>query len=577
MSDLPEMESDDFTRRFSIRAKNVMWLLGAGASATSNIPTASDMIWEFKQRLYVSQRRATAQSVSDLSNPAIRSLLQGHISSIGNMPPPGDAEEYAALFEAVYPAESDRRMYVDSKIAGARPSYGHMSLATLMKAGLARLAWTTNFDPLIADACAKVYGATGHLTSVSLDAPELAREALQDERWPIEIKMHGDFRSRRLKNTTDELREQDRRLRKIFVDCCSRFGLVVVGYSGRDTSVMDALEEALSHDHAFPFGIFWLHRGDGAPLPRVESFLKLAVQSKVEAALVRIESFDEAMRDLVRMGSNIDTQALDTFAGERSRWTPAPAPVGGSGWPVVRLNAIPVTEFPAVCRRVVCKIGGYKDVKTAVDDAKVDVLIARVQAGVLAFGADDDMRLAFGSYGITDFSLHTVEKRRLRYDSAERGLLREALSRALARHRGLEVSRRRSADDLVPIDPSASSWKRLKEIVGPLAGTVGGHPDLRWREGVGLRLDWADERPWLLIEPRTIFEGVTDETKALVAEMGRQRNVNRYNRKLNDLIDFWAKTLAGTGEGISTLATGQGVDAVFKLSHVTGFSSRVGA
>jgi len=49
-----------------------MWLLGAGASAAAGIPTARDMIWEFKQQLYVSQKRVSPKTVSDLSNASIR-------------------------------------------------------------------------------------------------------------------------------------------------------------------------------------------------------------------------------------------------------------------------------------------------------------------------------------------------------------------------------------------------------------------------------------------------------------------------------------------------------------------------
>jgi len=37
---LPEIGADDFVRRFSLRARNLMWLLGAGASASAGIPTA---------------------------------------------------------------------------------------------------------------------------------------------------------------------------------------------------------------------------------------------------------------------------------------------------------------------------------------------------------------------------------------------------------------------------------------------------------------------------------------------------------------------------------------------------------
>jgi hypothetical protein len=36
--------ADDFARRFSLRAGNLMWVLGAGASAAAGVPTAWDMI-----------------------------------------------------------------------------------------------------------------------------------------------------------------------------------------------------------------------------------------------------------------------------------------------------------------------------------------------------------------------------------------------------------------------------------------------------------------------------------------------------------------------------------------------------
>ena len=120
-----------------------MWFLGAGAAASAGIPTAGDMVWEFKQLLYVSQRRVAIQNVSDLSNPTIRAQLQAHIDAVGTLPAAGSPDEYASLFESVYPAESDRRAYLDAKLSGAKPSYGHLAIAVLMRAGKLRLLWTT--------------------------------------------------------------------------------------------------------------------------------------------------------------------------------------------------------------------------------------------------------------------------------------------------------------------------------------------------------------------------------------------------------------------------------------------------
>jgi hypothetical protein len=113
--------------------------------------------------------------------------------------------------------------------------------------------------------------------------------------------------------------------------------------------------------------------------------------------------------------------------------------------------------------------------------------------------------------------------------------------------------------------------------VGDLSGTVKGYPELRWREGVGTRLDWADDRLWLLIEPRIVFDGIADDNRAAAADFGRERTVKRYNRQLNDLIAFWAKLLAVDGKDLHALGIGDGVDAVFQLSSDTGFSRRARA
>jgi hypothetical protein len=574
---VPEIGADDFARRFSLRAANLMWFLGAGASAAAGIPTAFDMVWEFKQQLFISQRRVSTQFVADLSSPTIRAQLQAHIDSLGTLPPAGAPDEYAQLFETVYPAEADRRAYLESKVTGGKPSYGHMALATLMRANRALIAWTTNFDPLVADACAKVYDSTGALTSAALDAPGIAMQRIAESRWPLEVKLHGDFRSRRLKNTPDELRLQDTRMRQLLVDSCRRLGLIVVGYSGRDNSIMDALEEALQHGSAFPNGLFWLHRGEDPPLDRAQRLLSMAHESGVEAALVRIQSFDEMMRDLLRLFSGIDTKALDVFASERQRRTGAPEPSGRLGWPIVRLNALQLTQLPSVCRRVVCEIGGHAEAREAVEKADVHVLVSRVRAGVLAYGSDADVRKAFGAHGITEFDLHAIDPRRLRYESGERGLLREALSLAIARCRHLDHTRRRTADLFRPHDVEDPMWAPLRRLVSPLSGTVEGFSDLRWREGIGTRLDWADDRLWLLVEPRIVFDGLNNDNRAAATDFAREKTVKRYNRVLNDLVGFWASVLAGSGDELRALDISDGVEAVFKLSPDTAFSRRAGA
>src|ERR671918_400087 len=94
-TNLPRIDADDFARRFSLRARNLMWLLGAGASASAGIPTAWDMVWEFKQILYMSQRRVSPQNVNDLANAVVRERLQAHIDEAQRFPSAGAPDEYA--------------------------------------------------------------------------------------------------------------------------------------------------------------------------------------------------------------------------------------------------------------------------------------------------------------------------------------------------------------------------------------------------------------------------------------------------------------------------------------------------
>lgn len=570
----PTVEIDDFARRFSMRSGNLMWFLGAGSSASAGIPTAWDMIWEFKQQLYVSQRRVERKSVADLSNPVVRRRLQDHIESGGSFPALDSPGEYAALFEAVYPSEADRRTYIDAKINGAKPSYGHMALATLMRAGHTKLIWSTNFDPLVADACAKVFDGTGALVTVALDAPELGRQTIGSENWPAEIKLHGDFRSRRLKNTSDELRRQDSTLRELLMDSCARFGLVIVGYSGRDESVMNSLEGALASADPFPGGLFWLHRGEGDPLEIVSKFLGSASEKGVDGGLVRVENFDEVLRDLIRLIPSLEMAELEDFARDRAVFSPPPRTTGNQGYPVIRLNGLQVKTMPTVCRRVECNIGGFNEVSDTISRAGVDVLATRTKKGVLAFGADADVRAAFADTNIREFDLHEIEVRRLRYDSQERGLLRQALSRAISKEHGLTLRRRRNTDLLAPDKPDHRRWLPLKKILGTLTGSIPKHPELSWKEGIATRLDWADDRLWLLFEPRIIVDGQTEENRAACADFSRERSVKRYNRQLNELISFWGDLLASNGREIRALDVTTGIDAAFVLGSTTAYSKR---
>lgn len=570
----PTMPLSEFCGRFEHRHATLMWLLGAGASASAGIPTAWDMIWEFKQKLFVNSGQGSVDLVRDVGDTIVQQLLQSFIDGGSQGPIAGSTMEYAELFERLYPSEVDRRSYIDSKVQGAKPSFGHIALASLMAADAARVVWTTNFDKLVDDACASVFGTTGKLTTAALEAAGVAKSAFHEERWPVQIKMHGDFQSRRLKNTNDELREQDGTVRQLLLDACSRYGLVVVGYSGRDDSVMEALTEAAEGTSAFPAGLYWFVRGHGQQFEAVHQLIDSASNRGVEAFLVEVPSFDEAMRTIVTTIPTLDRDAIDKYGMARARRSAVPVIGGANAFPVLRLNAIEVVEAPRQCRRVQCEIGGYAEIRQAMEEADTHFLFGRNRQGVVAFGRDEDIRNVLSPHGVTAFDILSIDVESMRDHWAEFGLLSDALFSAIARHRSLEAVHTRTQTLLAPANTSDPVWKPLAKIVGTLAGAVSDCPDLKWREGVACRLCKVRKKLFLQLDSKIVFDGITDDNRFVASDFARERTFNRYNKTLNDLIDLWSKLLAGDGTTMQALGIGDGIDASFQLRPTNAYSSR---
>lgn len=427
----PTMDLPRFLRLFQMRSAQIMWFLGAGASRAAGIRTAWDMIWDFKQKLYCSQKKLPLSVITDLSDAGVQRKLQAHFDALGHFPRAGVEDEYSAYFEATYPSPKDRQHYLDGMLADARPSFGHRALALMVREGLTRIVWTTNFDKLVEDSMAGLFGGTSRLLVADLGEPAKLRQAFAGGRWPLLGKLHGDFHSERLKNTSDELRDQDAEMRSGLVEACRLQGLAVIGYSGRDSSILAALRDAIDQGRGFPGGLFWFKRAGETPFDGVTDLLQAASHAGVEAYFVEVEAFDELMSDLVRFLPATSGRLDDIGISDRPRLGKASLRAMASATPVVRTNALPITSWPTACRLVSCMIGGAAEVQAAALKAGADVDVGRVRAGVLAFGRDSEVRKAFDEHAITAFETHAISPGRLRYESGERSLLRDALSRAL--------------------------------------------------------------------------------------------------------------------------------------------------
>ncbi len=83
-------------------------------------------------------------------------------------------------------------------------------------------------------------------------------------------------------------------MRMKFEEFAKDFGLIVVGYSGGDRSIMDILSELLRTKEHFKNGIYWcVRKNDSDYHPELK---KLLTRDRV--FLVEIDGFDELFAEL---------------------------------------------------------------------------------------------------------------------------------------------------------------------------------------------------------------------------------------------------------------------------------------
>lgn len=296
---------------------------------------------------------------------------------------------------------------------------------------LCDIVWTTNFDRLVEDAAAAKFKTTGRLTDGDLNNPSTVVEAISESRWPVYGKLHGDFQSRSLKNTASELQSQDETLRRALVDACRTRGLVIVGYSGRDESIMEALGHAIDQG-GLPQGLYWFHRGDGEVFPAVSELIRKARAKRRDAHLVEAQGFDEAMSEVATFLPELDGVAANFRTERAGRRASIQTGKRGKTFPVIRTNGFPVTAYPQIARLIGCEIGNSKEVREVLEASGHKGVATRIRDGVIAFGDDDDLRAAYSGRNIKEWNTHPILDNRLVRESGERRLLRDALFTAIS-------------------------------------------------------------------------------------------------------------------------------------------------
>ena len=247
--------------------------LGAGASRSSGVVLASEMIREWRELAFREQAGP---------NEAFEAWC-------ARQPWFGTPTEYSDLFEVLYPDERARQKYVEPKIESAFPGWCYVYLANIVREGHFNLVFTTNFDDLVNEALTRFIGYNAVVCAAD---SEVATINVATARAKV-VKLHGDYLFKSLKNTRDELERLTANMGRKFAEFSRQCGMVVLGYAGADESIMSALATLLDDVESFPNGIYWGVHDVAAPLPVPLERLVAAHPKRLR--LFRCEDFDVFM------------------------------------------------------------------------------------------------------------------------------------------------------------------------------------------------------------------------------------------------------------------------------------------
>jgi len=291
---IPILPYDAFLRAVKQNANiDHVFLLGAGASKSSGVPTASDCIWEWKADLFNSKNLNSSNKYRDHNSKETREVIQKWLDKEGCYPPLNDPAEYSTYAELAYPIAESRMQYFKNICKGKEPSIGYELLCSMARVGMVRLVFTTNFDGLIVK--------TAHQTGVTpieitLDTKDtIYRPSSRDEL--LCVALHGDYKYEQLKNTSKELDNQQEDFSNALAHHLTDKHLIVLGYSGRDKSLMDSLNKAYQERGGGV--LFWCGYKDDRS-QEVERLLKDINENGRKAYFISTEDFDNTLIDLAK-------------------------------------------------------------------------------------------------------------------------------------------------------------------------------------------------------------------------------------------------------------------------------------
>ena len=585
------MDQSELTALLCSRPQNFAWFLGAGASRSAGLQTATDLLWDMKRQFYC---REENQEISrqEMQVDAIKAKIQAFVESKG-FPKLWDDEEYTACFQKIFGDDRERqRRYIAAKLSEDHVSLsiGHRVLGAMLSSGLTRAAFTTNFDTVIEKAVAEVAGKS--LAAFHIEGAKSANDSLNNEEYPLYCKLHGDFRYDSIKNLPEDLAAQNAQLSQCMVNAANRFGFVITGYSGRDESVIGLFRSALATANPFPHGLFWTGMKGSEPIEPVQAILGEAKAKGVTAEYVPIETFDSLLsriwRNVEGKSSELDRKVRKSDTSDVS----IPVSKAGTQPPLLRFNALPIRNLPSHCQRLnFSKRMDWAELRKAQHDTDGQLVTTKA-AKIWAWGERKVVNNHFG------LALTSIDDIALPDDLSGadvlhlRGFIADALSKALARGKPLLARTNRSGSWLI-IDrhsEDVGALAPLQRIVGKTSGVIPGlfteptedHPEqekVYWSEAARISLEVREGQNWLTIDPDIWIWPPRARRDA--RDFLDKRKADRFNDKYNALLNAWIEIALGTNEraaevDVSSFASGtESENPTFTIGSRTAFSRRL--
>ena len=324
-------------RKLHQQGRSLAFILGAGASASSGIPTGGKLAYGWLQEWH---QRECLEPDTDLQSWAREQLKNpAFITHQDAKPAYQDAaSHYSTIFERRFAGDyTSGYAALEDAMEDAAPSVGYSILAKILDETHHRVVVTTNFDNLVADAMA-IHASrspliVGHEALAGFARPQLRR--------PLVAKIHRDLHLAP-KNDREGVNTLDQGWGNSLSQLLQYSTPLVLGYAGNDGSLMGFLND-LPAGH-IPGRLFWCYR-DEPPAQNV-----LATIAKHSGVIVKISGFDEFMQELVKqvlpefkLGQLV--RDIDQLAKERKEKYREAIKKNPDSWWVVELAAQAETDM----------------------------------------------------------------------------------------------------------------------------------------------------------------------------------------------------------------------------------------